>query len=215
MIKIPAEYAVRIVGVLGIRVGTLQLESAAEAPIEAELQGVIQGRAIGSHPELELPEAGIPARRVGSEVFAPVPDFRGQRVIPVVAVELMIGMGPGIGHGDRGFRSDLLLDAEGVSDLGGVFHVVLQPVTDDLGQRWSREEARVQSGKGSCGPGNPGGHAVGGNAAQGAVQRLRHQVIKVHPESTPDRCLAIGPRVPGKADARAEIFVRTLVPRLS
>src|SRR5262249_40744243 len=101
-IEIPAEYAVGVVGVLGIRVRPLQLESATEAPVKAELQRVILRSALRSNPELKLPDVGVPARRVGSEVFASVSDFRGQRVIPVVAVELVIGMGPGISHGDRG-----------------------------------------------------------------------------------------------------------------
>src|SRR2546425_519665 len=128
-IEISAEYAVRVVGVLGIRVRALQLESAAEAPVEAELQRVILGTAVWSNPELELPDVGIPARRVRSKVFAPVPDFRGQSVISVVAVQLVIGTGPGISHGDRGLCCDLLLDAEAVPDLRGVFHIELQPVT--------------------------------------------------------------------------------------
>ncbi|SRR6266581_3317258 len=47
------------------------------------------------------------------------------------------------------------------------------------------------------------------------LRGLRHEVIKVHPESSPNCRLAIGLRVPGKADTRPKIFVRTLVPRLS
>src|SRR5437867_3179981 len=124
-------------------------------------------------------------------------------------------MGAGISHGDRGFRCYLLLNAERVPDLRGVFHVELQPVTDNLGERWSRQEARVHAGKDSCGPENPGGHDERRDTAQGAVEGLRHQVIKVHPESAPDRCLAVGPRVPGKADAWPKIFVRTLEPRVA
>src|SRR5712691_5679857 len=124
-------------------------------------------------------------------------------------------MGPDISHGDRGLRRDLLLDAEAVTELGGVFHFELQPVTDDLGQGWSRQETRVHLGKGGFGPKKPGGYAVGRDAAHGAVEGLSHQVIKVHPESSPDRCLAVGPRVPGKPDARREIFVGTLEPRVS
>ena len=40
-------------------------------------------------------------------------------------------------------------------------------------------------------------------------------MIKIHPKSATDCCFSIGSRVPGKADARPEIFVGTLVPRLS
>src|SRR5262249_51261329 len=40
-IQIPTEYAVRIVGVSGVRVRSLQLESGSEASVEANLQGVI------------------------------------------------------------------------------------------------------------------------------------------------------------------------------
>src|SRR6266581_4478375 len=47
------------------------------------------------------------------------------------------------------------------------------------------------------------------------LRGLRHEVIKVHPESSPNCRLAIGPRVQGKADTRPKIFVGTLVPRLS
>src|SRR5437867_8561659 len=60
---------------------------------------------------------------------------------------------------------------------------------------------RSQPGKRSCGPKNIGCHDEGRDTAQGAVEGLRHQVIKVHPESAPDRCLPIRPRVPGEADA--------------
>src|SRR5436309_15493036 len=95
-----------------------------------------------------------PARRVLNELFPTVPDFRRQSVIAVVAVQLVIGMGTGISYGDRGLRCDLPLDAEVVTDLGRIFHVVLQPVTDDFGQRWRLHKARIQPGKGSCGPKN-------------------------------------------------------------
>src|SRR5206468_3590745 len=87
--------------------------------------------------------------------------------------------------------------------------------TDELSQRRSRQQAQIHSGKRSCRPKNPGGHAVGRDTAHGAVERLRHQMVKVHSESSPDRGLAVGPRIPGKADARPKIFVGTLVPRFS
>ena len=40
-------------------------------------------------------------------------------------------------------------------------------------------------------------------------------MIEVHSKSAPDRCPAVGPGVPGKANTRTKIFVGTLVPGVS
>ena len=92
---------VGIVGVLGKRIRALQLESPTKATVQSELQRVILRSAVGGYPKLELSDVRISRWRVGREIFAPIPDFRRQGVISVVAVELMIGMGAGISQGDR------------------------------------------------------------------------------------------------------------------
>src|SRR5262249_55109992 len=71
----------------------------------------------------------------------------------------------------------------------------------------------VQSGKNSGGPENSGRYDKGRGTAQCAVERLRHEVMKIHPESAADCGLAIRPGIQRQPDARPEIFGRSIEPR--